>query len=181
MNPTEAARRSRAAAEAARRRIERTFGAVDPIKQDWPVDAATYAEYVEAIERGTLGGAGAWTVDAEGRVLLVRDVDREGWHEPSGHHEPGETLAETARREVREETGLTVELDGVGLFQRLHVAPRSEGKPTLYRVAVVFTATPTGGELRPRPGEIAAVAWFEEHPESLLYDELRRLEVPAAD
>lgn len=180
MHPTQATHRSRAAVGSARRRIEHEFGEFETIEQDWPVDLAVYRAYIDRIRRGTLGGAGAWVVDDAGRVLLVREVGRDGWHEPGGHHEPGETLVETALREVREETGLNVELDGVGLFQRLNVSPRSANKPTLYRVAVVFTASPIGGTLRPQPGEIADIDWFEDHPESLLYDELRRLEVPAA-
>jgi 8-oxo-dGTP diphosphatase len=35
------------------------------------------------------------------------------WSPPGGHIEPGETAREAARREVREETGLDVALQGV--------------------------------------------------------------------
>ncbi len=52
--------------------------------------------------------AAAVVVDAPGRrVLLVRDPDRPRWTLPSGHVEGGEQLAEAARRQVREQTGLT--------------------------------------------------------------------------
>ncbi len=45
-------------------------------------------------------------LDSAGRVLLVRY--RSGaWAFPKGHVEPGETLEQTAVREVREETGVT--------------------------------------------------------------------------
>ncbi|GBF05053.1 NUDIX hydrolase [Deinococcus aerius] len=51
-------------------------------------------------------GAGGVVLDAAGRVLLVRY--RSGaWAFPKGHVEPGETLEQTAVREVREETGVT--------------------------------------------------------------------------
>lgn len=44
-------------------------------------------------------------LDADGRVLLVRY--RSGaWAFPKGHVEPGETLEQTAVREVHEETGV---------------------------------------------------------------------------
>jgi diadenosine hexaphosphate hydrolase (ATP-forming) len=50
-------------------------------------------------------GAGGVVVDGAGRVLLVRY--RSGaWAFPKGHVEPGETLEQTAVREVREETGV---------------------------------------------------------------------------
>lgn len=50
-------------------------------------------------------GAGGVVLDGAGRVLLVRY--RSGaWAFPKGHVEPGETLEQTAVREVREETGV---------------------------------------------------------------------------
>lgn len=48
-------------------------------------------------------------VDGQPRYLLVSNL--EGiWGFPKGHVEPGETETETALREIREETGLTVTL-----------------------------------------------------------------------
>ena len=55
--------------------------------------------------------AGAVVRDASGRLLLVRRGQEPGrglWSLPGGRCEPGETAAETAVREVREETGLEV-------------------------------------------------------------------------
>lgn len=56
---------------------------------------------------------GAIVLDAEGRVLLVRRARPPGaglWTVPGGKLEPGETLAQAVAREVREETGLVVEV-----------------------------------------------------------------------
>jgi ADP-ribose pyrophosphatase YjhB (NUDIX family) len=56
-------------------------------------------------------GVGGVVFDAEGRVLLVRrgSPPQVGlWHIPGGRLEPGETLADCCRREVREETGIRV-------------------------------------------------------------------------
>lgn len=57
--------------------------------------------------------AGAVVRDERGRLLLVRrgfEPARGTWSLPGGRIEPGETPAEAAAREVREETGLVVRI-----------------------------------------------------------------------
>jgi 8-oxo-dGTP diphosphatase len=56
---------------------------------------------------------GAIVFDATGRVLLVQRGKAPGaglWSVPGGKLEPAETLAQAVAREVREETGLIVEV-----------------------------------------------------------------------
>lgn len=57
------------------------------------------------------------------------------WSIPGGRVEPGESLAEACIREVLEETGVPVRLDGI---VRIEHTPSSTGS----RVRVVFVATP---------------------------------------
>ena len=52
--------------------------------------------------------ASAVVADHAGRVLLQRRVDNDLWALPGGGMEIGESVSETAVREVREETGFTV-------------------------------------------------------------------------
>lgn len=69
--------------------------------------------------------------------LLVEERDHGGgWYLPAGRVEPGETLHEAALREVREEAGLDVVLDGV--YRVEHTVLESGGA----RVRVLFSARP---------------------------------------
>lgn len=57
-------------------------------------------------------GALCWRVTARGKlkVLLVFRTQRRDWSFPKGKLDPGETLPETAVREIAEETGLSIAL-----------------------------------------------------------------------
>lgn len=56
-------------------------------------------------------GAGGVLFNPKGEVLLIRD--RQGyWCFPKGHLDEGENLAQTALREVEEETGIQGEVVG---------------------------------------------------------------------
>jgi 8-oxo-dGTP pyrophosphatase MutT (NUDIX family) len=63
-------------------------------------------------------------IDPDGCVLLFRGVDParpeagEWWITPGGGVDEGESLADAARRELREETGLDVDDVGPALFER---------------------------------------------------------------
>ena len=61
--------------------------------------------------------------DEEGRILLVKHgYGRFNWELPGGGAEPGESIAETAVREVREETGLEAIADHVtGVYDELDI------------------------------------------------------------
>ncbi|MFS0856448.1 NUDIX hydrolase [Paenibacillus taichungensis] len=58
--------------------------------------------------------SGAVVFDETGRVLLQKRSDNGFWGFPGGFMEIGETVQETAQREVYEETGLT--LNSIELF-----------------------------------------------------------------
>lgn len=56
-------------------------------------------------------GVGTIILDGHGRVLLIRREKapaRGQWSIPGGCQEPGETIVQTAAREVKEETGIDV-------------------------------------------------------------------------
>lgn len=74
--------------------------------------------------------ASAIVVDDEGKILLHRRSDNELWALPGGAMEIGESIAETAVREVKEETGLNVKPEYiVGIYtDPHHVIAFSDGE-----------------------------------------------------
>lgn len=105
------------------------------------------------------------------KILLTKREDFEVWCLPGGAVDTGESLAQAAIREAREETGLQVELTRlVGIYSQ----PRwhREGG----HIAVI-AARPTGGEIRPQPGEVLEIHYFgiDELPEVILFGQRRRI------
>ena len=81
-------------------------------------------------------------------LLIERGAPPYGWALPGGFVDSGETFADAARREAREETGLEVEL--TELFH-CYSDPRRD--PRRHTVSTVFLATAEG---TPRAGDDAA-------------------------
>ncbi|HYJ76232.1 MAG TPA: NUDIX domain-containing protein, partial [Kineosporiaceae bacterium] len=72
-------------------------------------------------------------LEQDGRVLLLQQHHREGWTLPGGLLNRGEDAGRAVVREVREETGLDVE---VGLPFATLVAPSSRRVDILFHVEV---------------------------------------------
>jgi phosphatase NudJ len=100
------------------------------------------------------------------RFLLVHERKHgQGWYLPAGRVEPGETFAEAAIRETREEAGVEIQLEGILKVQH---SPRTDGQ----RLRVFFLARTVDD----RPPKSVAnehsleAAWFS-------LDELRGVEL----
>ncbi|MBP3079399.1 DNA mismatch repair protein MutT [Streptomyces sp. 604F] len=92
--------------------------------------------------------ASAVVTDDHGRILLQRRRDNELWALPGGGMDLTDSLPGTAGREVKEETGLDVEITGlVGTYtDPKHFIAYTDGE-IRRQFNVCFTARITGGRL----------------------------------
>ena len=95
-------------------------------------------------------------IEKEGKYLLVQEAKescRGKWNLPAGHLDPGETMADGAKREAKEETGCEVELTGVCQIG-------SRVKENEVFASVIFTTKLMREEIEFDSAEILDVKWF---------------------
>lgn len=135
-------------------------------------------------------GASAIVANGAGRIVLHRRTDNDLWALPGGTMDIGESIGETILREVREETGLTVELRRiVGVYSNPnHVFAYSDGE-IRQEFSICFACVMVGGTLRTSdeshevaffsPEHVAGLTmhpsirlrlshYFEEHPQPVI-------------
>lgn len=100
-------------------------------------------------------------VPRDGHVLLARRAnppDAGLWGFPGGRLEPGETLAETATRELLEETGVTAEFDrALDVFDMIR--RDANGALEFHYVLIAMQGTWRSGEPQ-ASDELLDVAWM---------------------
>jgi ADP-ribose pyrophosphatase YjhB (NUDIX family) len=94
-------------------------------------------------------GSSAIVADDQGRILLQRRTDTGNWALPGGVMDIGETLAQSAVREVREETGFDVRIDRiVGIYSDPgHVFAYDDGE-VRQEFSICIACTIVGGALQ---------------------------------
>lgn len=109
-------------------------------------------------------------LDGAGRALLLFHARLGKWVQPGGHCEPGESAAEAALRETREETGLddlVLDADAAGprvLDVDVHPIPAhgKRGEPAHHHHDVCFLArTASPAAARIDPAESHALRWVD--------------------
>lgn len=132
---------------------------------------------VEVVEETSAGGL---VIDFDRDPLatvIIGRYDRRGrmvWSLPKGHIEAGETKAETAVREIREETGIIGEVIAeLGVIDFTFVA---EGR-RIHKTVHHFILRRTGGAVNTDDIEVADVAWVAlgDVADRLSYADERRL------
>ncbi|MGC9961067.1 MAG: NUDIX hydrolase N-terminal domain-containing protein [Acidimicrobiales bacterium] len=121
-------------------------------------------EWLSAVGSGVPGyvtpkvAVGAVVGNERGEILLVQRGDSGVWLYPTGWADVGYSAAEVATKEVREETGIDVEVQRlIMVLDGLRI-----GITQIPLYSLVFQLRPVGGELRPHPLECREVGWFAE-------------------
>jgi len=142
------ASRSRSRVEERLTRLEAEFDSLDVTQTTFEVGSERYQRALDRSRDGQLD-VRAVVRDNDGAVLL-REGDGE-WLVPRGQTEPGEGLAEAARRIVRDAAGVDCTVTDA-VTAKIHGIGNSDDETagTVYRLSVVVTAevveTGDGGE-----------------------------------
>ena len=89
-------------------------------------------------------------------ILLIRHIKSGYWSFPKGHVEGNETEAETAMREIKEETNIDVLID-TGFRETVSFSPRRDTSKTV----VYFVAKALNNDTKPQAEEISEIRWVE--------------------
>ena len=89
-------------------------------------------------------------------ILLIKHINSGHWSFPKGHVEGDETELETARREIKEETGLDVILDQT-FRETVSYSPKRDTQ----KVVVYFLALARNYDFVPQEEEIAEIRWVD--------------------
>ena len=100
----------------------------------------------------------ACIIDDQERVLLTRRCIEPfcgQWVMPGGKVDHGEALLQALHREVQEEVGIAIHIDGLlDVYEHLSVGDRKDHYVILY-----YRAHPLNGELAPDGAEVAEASW----------------------
>ncbi|MCL2387456.1 MAG: NUDIX hydrolase [Defluviitaleaceae bacterium] len=110
-----------------------------------------------------LTGCIAFIQNAQGQILMQqRTHPYKKWGLPGGLMELGESTEQTARREVFEETGLTLgKLQLFGVYSGEKYFCTAQNGDEFYVVTIVYTTNEYSGELTINDDESLAFEWFD--------------------
>lgn len=151
--------------------IDPLFGRDDLryVEETIELDSPEFERVSAAAEEGWEYTAGAVVYDDRGRVALVRNGWSDGWIPPGGSVEPGEEFEAAAAREVREETGLVVDVEEPAVVSEQTFVHDGEAVVGHYVLYAAYAAETELDEDPGVPGEtIEAVDWFDEVPEDAM-------------
>jgi ADP-ribose pyrophosphatase YjhB (NUDIX family) len=115
-----------------------------------PIAERMYAKKAADANTRVRVGVGVIVLDSRGWILLEKRSDCGMWGLPGGKIEPGESVTEAAVREVKEETGLNVEITrllGVYSEPESHIVTFLDNGDVVHLVDILLEAKIRSGEL----------------------------------
>jgi ADP-ribose pyrophosphatase YjhB (NUDIX family) len=99
-------------------------------------------------------------VNDAGEILMIRRTDNDNWAVPGGAIDLGESVAQAAVRETREESGIECEITGIiGIYSDpKHVILYTSNGEARQEFSIVLTARPLSGQPTPS-SESSEVRW----------------------
>jgi 8-oxo-dGTP diphosphatase len=159
------------------------YGEFDRVERSAPVPTRVYDHLRVRIAGDAAdapGAAGVWPAREDGAVLLVRRHGDDGWGAPIGNRKPGESFADAARRECREETGLDCRLHGLLAVTVMDITDRDDPDRSMIRDCIaLFAGERVAGSVERQESEIEAIEWFTETPENVVVPEVAERPIPA--
>jgi ADP-ribose pyrophosphatase YjhB (NUDIX family) len=106
-------------------------------------------------------GVRAFIFNPQGELLLEKQTHFDSWALPHGCIDVGESAFDALKREVQEETGLTIlEADAFGLYTDPKYSVTYPNGDQVQTLSVAFRVTRWSGEPRPDGDEVAELGFF---------------------
>ncbi|HLD33237.1 MAG TPA: NUDIX domain-containing protein [Candidatus Nanoarchaeia archaeon] len=104
--------------------------------------------------------AGGVVVNKSGNILVVNQ-NNDSWSLPKGRIEEGETLRQTAEREIAEESGITKLkfIKELGTYQRYQIGRNGKDDLSIYKTIVIFLFTTAQDMLKPTDPHNPEARW----------------------
>jgi ADP-ribose pyrophosphatase YjhB (NUDIX family) len=127
-------------------------------------------------------------IEKENQILLQHRTDADVWCIPGGVLELGEQVEDAARREVEEETGLTLgKIDFFGLYSGKKGFAQYANGDQIYSIQIIFKTSIATGNLIQISDETRAHAYFEKdnlpsnlnpHQSRFIMDWVQQIQTP---
>lgn len=106
------------------------------------------------------------------KVLLIYEKNRNFWGFPKGHMEAGETEIDTAKREVKEEVGMEVDIDTSKRYELNYIIDNEIDKTSVF-----YIATTENSKITKQQSEVELAKWcsFEETLDMLTFDDWKEM------
>lgn len=125
---------------------------------------ADYIQYIRNYvgkNKVIMVAAGVFIMDSEERVLLQLRSDNNQWGHPGGFMELGEKVADTARREAFEETGLLLgNMELLGIYSGTEQERTLTNGDEIALVKIIFICSDYAGELDKSNEESIVLKFF---------------------